>query len=87
MPETSYYAESELRGLGLKDYGERVYLSRKASLYGAANISLGSDARIDDFCVISAGEGGVVRSPGLRWHLSGAGLPVFRPRPGNSERS
>lgn len=59
MPETSYYAESELRGLGLKDYGERVCLSRKASLYGAANISLGSDARIDDFCVLSAGAGGI----------------------------
>ncbi len=59
MPDTSFYAGSELRALGLKDYGERVRLSRKASLYGAAGIVLGSDARIDDFCVLSAGAGGI----------------------------
>lgn len=59
MAETSYYSEAELRGLGLKDYGERVRLSRKASLYGAARISLGCDVRIDDFCVFSAGAGGI----------------------------
>jgi acetyltransferase-like isoleucine patch superfamily enzyme len=59
MGDTSYYAESELRGLGLRDYGERVRLSRKASIYGASSIALGSDVRIDDFCVIGSGEGGI----------------------------
>ena len=59
MADTSFYAASELRALGLKDYGERVRLSRKASLYGMANIALGSDTRIDDFCLLSAGAGGI----------------------------
>lgn len=55
----SYYTESELRELGLKDFGERVRISRKISLYGAGNLAVGNDVRIDDFCVISAGENGV----------------------------
>jgi acetyltransferase-like isoleucine patch superfamily enzyme len=56
----SYYSEDELRALGLKDFGERVRVSRKASLYGAAGIAIGSDSRIDDFCVLSGGEAGIV---------------------------
>ncbi len=55
----SYYTESELRELGIKDFGERVRISHKASIYGAKNITVGSDVRIDDFCVVSAGEGGI----------------------------
>ncbi len=55
----SYYTESELRELGIKDFGERVRISRKSSIYGAENITVGNDIRIDDFCVISAGAGGV----------------------------
>lgn len=55
----SYYSQAELRELGLKDFGERVRISRKASVYGAGNISVGNDVRIDDFCVLAAGEGGL----------------------------
>jgi dTDP-4-amino-4,6-dideoxy-D-glucose acyltransferase len=58
-PEASHYSQQELSSLGLNDFGERVRLSRKASLYGAGGISLGSDVRIDDFAVLAAGEGGV----------------------------
>lgn len=54
-----YYSESELRVLGLKNFGERVRISRKASIYGAQNLTVGNDVRIDDFCVLSAGEGGI----------------------------
>lgn len=56
----SYYTDVELRELGLHRCGERVYISRKASLYGVERISIGSDVRIDDFCVLSAGAGGIV---------------------------
>lgn len=49
----SFYTEDELAELGLKSYGKNVCLSRKASIYGAENISLGSHVRIDDFCVLS----------------------------------
>ncbi|HEY1807554.1 MAG TPA: acyltransferase [Acidobacteriaceae bacterium] len=39
--------------------GSRVSISDKASFYNCGNISLGDDVRIDDFCVISAGPGGI----------------------------
>lgn len=50
---SSFYSKEELAGLGLKAYGENVMISRKASIYGAENIVLGSHVRIDDFCVLS----------------------------------
>ena len=40
-------------------WGEQVQISEKASIYGAARISLGNHVRIDDFCVLSAGPGGI----------------------------
>jgi galactoside O-acetyltransferase len=55
----SYYSEAELGGLGLKSFGKRVRISRKASIYGAGNITVGSDVRIDDYCVLSGGEAGI----------------------------
>lgn len=53
MVQTSYYSEEELEHLGLKSFGKDVRLSRKASLYGVADISIGNHARIDDFCILS----------------------------------
>lgn len=50
---TSFYTEQELQELGLKEYGMNVLISRKCSIYGAAHISLGSNVRIDDFCILS----------------------------------
>jgi len=55
----SWYDEDELRGLGLAAVGRGVRISRKASLHGLAGITIGDHARIDDFCVISAGAGGI----------------------------
>lgn len=51
--QTSYYSDEELAQLGLASYGNNVRLSRKASLYGVGNISIGSNVRIDDYCVLS----------------------------------
>lgn len=53
MTMTSYYSEDELKSLGLKSFGKDVRLSRKASLYGISNISIGNHVRIDDFCILS----------------------------------
>lgn len=53
------YSDQELRALGLRHCGRNVRLSRAASLYGIERISLGDNVRIDDFCVLSAGLGGV----------------------------
>lgn len=50
---SSFYSIEELKTLGLKEYGENILISRKCSIYGAENISLGSNVRIDDFCVLS----------------------------------
>ncbi len=53
MKSRSYYSNEELESLGLKSYGSNVLISRKASIYGAKNISIGNNVRIDDFCILS----------------------------------
>ena len=55
----SYCSKEELRGLGLAGLGEDVLISKKTSLYNPGRISVGNHVRIDDFCVLSAGEGGI----------------------------
>lgn len=49
----SFLSYNELQGLGLKSFGKNVLISRKASIYGAAMISIGDHVRIDDFCILS----------------------------------
>lgn len=51
---TSFLSEKELSALGLKCYGDHVLISRNAKFYGTANISIGNNVRIDDFCILSA---------------------------------
>ncbi len=55
----SYFSEDELRSLGFAQTGRNVRISRRASIYNTQKISIGSNVRIDDFCVLSAGEGGI----------------------------
>ena len=45
--------------LGFASVGENVQISDRASFYGVGRISVGSNTRIDDFCVLSAGVGGI----------------------------
>ena len=49
----SFYSKEELKELGFKVVGDNVKISRKASIYGAHNITIGSNVRIDDFCILS----------------------------------
>lgn len=49
----SFYSVDELKEIGFKSIGEDVYISKKASIYGAENISIGNHVRIDDFCILS----------------------------------
>lgn len=49
----SFYSAAELSALGLKCYGDNVLISRKASLYSPERMEIGSNVRIDDFCVLS----------------------------------
>jgi galactoside O-acetyltransferase len=49
----------EIEQMGFASVGNNVFISTKASFYGTSKIHIGNNVRIDDFCVISAGEGGV----------------------------
>ena len=51
--KTSFYDKQELESIGLKSYGENVFISRNARFYGPEKISIGSNVRIDDFCILS----------------------------------
>jgi dTDP-4-amino-4,6-dideoxy-D-glucose acyltransferase len=48
-----------LNQIGFKSLGENVLISEKATFYNVSKITVGSHVRIDDFCVLSAGEGGI----------------------------
>lgn len=50
---TSFYSIEELKSLGLNSFGENVKISRKTSIYGAENITIGNNVRIDDYCILS----------------------------------
>lgn len=50
---------SAVERMGFAFVGENVRISDRASFYNCAKISLGSNVRIDDFCVLSAGVGGI----------------------------
>lgn len=49
----SFCSADELKKMGFKSLGKHVFISRKASIYGAKDIELGSNIRIDDFCIFS----------------------------------
>lgn len=48
-----------LEAMGFAALGDNVLISDRASIYGAARIRLGGKVRIDDFCILSAGYGGI----------------------------
>lgn len=50
---TSFYTEGELASIGFSRYGENVLVSRNAKIYSPSKICLGSNVRIDDFCILS----------------------------------
>lgn len=55
----AFFTIKELQKIGFKSIGENVLISDKVSIYNPSNISIGSNVRIDDFCILSAGEGGI----------------------------
>lgn len=55
----AFLTKTQLTEIGFAGIGENVLISDKASIYGANRIRIGSNVRIDDFCVLSAGEGGI----------------------------
>lgn len=55
----AFLNKDQIESMGFKSVGENILLSDKASYYNCKNITIGSNTRIDDFCVLSAGEGGI----------------------------
>jgi len=48
-----------LEQMGFAEIGSNVLISEKATFYNCNKIKLFDNCRIDDFCVVAAGEGGV----------------------------
>jgi dTDP-4-amino-4,6-dideoxy-D-glucose acyltransferase len=55
----SFLTTQELLKIGFSSCGSNVLISKLASIYGAEKINIGSNVRIDDFCILSAGDGGI----------------------------
>jgi acetyltransferase-like isoleucine patch superfamily enzyme len=55
----AFLSEASLKKLGFAEIGSNVLISDKASIYRSDRISIGSNVRIDDFSVLSAGDGGI----------------------------
>jgi len=49
----SFYTLRELSDLGFKSVGQNVLISCFARFYESENIEIGSNVRIDDFCILS----------------------------------
>lgn len=49
----------QMEAIGFRSLGKNVSISDKASFWNPGNISIGDNSRIDDFCVLSAGPGGI----------------------------
>ncbi|MCY1270441.1 dTDP-4-amino-4,6-dideoxy-D-glucose acyltransferase [compost metagenome] len=52
-------SREEIEAMGFRHVGINSRLSDRASYYNCANIVVGDNVRIDDFCVLSAGVGGI----------------------------
>ena len=87
---SSRYTREELDSLGFAELGEHVLIDRTCRLFGVERIKIGSNVRIDPFCFLSAGEGGITigsyvhLSVGVT--LSGAGGVVIEDFCGLSNR-
>lgn len=55
----AFLTEEQIKAMGFRHVGENCLLSDKASYYNCNNIKIGNNVRIDDFCVLSAGIGGI----------------------------
>lgn len=49
----SFISKNDIDNIGFKSVGKTVLISRRASFYSPEKISIGSNVRIDDFCILS----------------------------------
>ncbi len=55
----AWLTNDQAREMGFACFGNNVMLSDKASYYNCKNIRLADNVRVDDFCILSAGMGGI----------------------------
>lgn len=55
----AWLTNKQMGEMGFAHFGNNMMLSDKASYYNCKNIRLGDNVRVDDFCVLSAGVGGI----------------------------
>ena len=55
----AFLTREQLERMGFARLGDDVSLSDKASFYNPEQIAIGHHVRIDDFCVLAAGVGGI----------------------------
>lgn len=55
----AFLTDEQVREMGFACVGKNMMLSDKASYYNCKNIRLGDNVRVDDFCILSAGLGGI----------------------------
>lgn len=55
----AFLTQEQLNEMNFRKLGDNVLISDKCSIYNAPMISIGSNVRIDDFCILSAGEYGI----------------------------
>lgn len=51
--------QEQLLKIGFFSFGNNVLISDKVSIYNPSKIKIGNNVRIDDYCVLSAGAGGI----------------------------
>jgi len=54
-----FLSRKQIDAMGFAAVGQPPRISDKSSFYNCAHISIGDHVRIDDFCVLSAGDGGI----------------------------
>ncbi|HYW21522.1 MAG TPA: acyltransferase [Nodularia sp. (in: cyanobacteria)] len=64
----AWLTNEQINNLGFAKVGKKVLLSDKSSYYNCSKIEIGDHVRIDDFCVLSAGSGGI--SIGRNVHIA-----------------
>jgi acetyltransferase-like isoleucine patch superfamily enzyme len=50
---SSFVSNEDLKQFGFKSIGQNVLISRFARFYGSESMEIGSNVRIDDFCILS----------------------------------
>jgi len=59
MLKSNYLTEIDLWDFGFKSIGKNVRISSDCRIYGAENISIGNNVRIDDFTILAAVNGNI----------------------------